>query len=558
MLEETSARACPSRYKKLIAATALGGMIFAGAAVAQTTSEGPTQKDFLNAGNDTANWILPARTYKGNRYIEESQITAANVDQLKPAWTFKIPDDSPIEAAPIIWHGTVYLTSAHNVVYAVDGKTGQLKWSYDAKPNQIVGFSRNRGVALLNGKVFVATIGGHLISLDAKTGKEIWDKLEVQDPKTSFYSMSPVPYKGMLLLGVSDGDWGGIGNISAFDPETGKRIWQWKTIPGPGEPGHKSWSGDSWKRGGGAVWSGFGIDAKTDTLYAGVGNPQPDFLGKFRKGKNLYTNSIVALDISGKKPKLKWYYQFIPHGTHDWDPSMPPVLFTGKVDGEDRELVATGDKAGNFWILDAKSGKLISRTPVSFQYNQDKEPARKKSVACPNTNGGIEYNGGSYDPATNTFFVPSSNQCGIWQAHSKAVYIAGQFYLGGSFPKLLGPNTGWFNAVDVSTGVFSWRHHLNLPANGGALIMANSGSDSVVLTGQIDGQFDAFNAKSGKMLWQFDTGSSIVAPPATYMTDNTRYVIVASGQPGFLKVPELKSGNAGAMLTAFTVTQKAQ
>jgi alcohol dehydrogenase (cytochrome c) len=540
-----------SRMAFLMSALLAGAAAFALPGVAFSQS-GPSSSALLKAQSDSANWILPAGNYSGNRQVKESKITPDNVDQMKVAWTFDIPGKGPVEASPIVWDGTVYLTSYQNDIYALDAKTGKLKWQYNPKPTQIVGFSRNRGVGILDGVVFEAMINGHLVALDAKTGKLLWNKQTVANPKNSFYTMQPVPYKGKILLGVSNGDWGGIGNISAFDPKTGKRLWQWNAIPGPGQKGHDTWSGNSWKRGGGAIWSGVAIDPDTDTLYADTGNPQPDFLGSVRKGKNLYTNSMVALDISGKKPKLKWYYQFVPHDTHDWDPAMPPVRFSGKVDGKEMKLVAAGDKAGNFWILNAENGHLVSHTPVSYQMGQNTEPPKHgANYACPNTNGGVEFNGGAYDPATNTFFVPSTNQCGRWTAKNKAEYIAGQFYLGGGFPSLTGPNSGWFSAVNVATGVFNWRHHLGLPANGGALVM-DSPSGSVVFTGMLDGNFNAYDPKDGKLLWHHDTGASIVAPPATFTMGGTRYVLVAAGDPGFLKVPELKRIGPDT-LTAFEV-----
>ncbi len=413
----------------------------------------------------------------------------------------------------------------------------------------MIAFSANRGVALMNGKVYLGTLDGHIIALDAATGKKVWDVVGVHDTSNTFYTMAPVPYKNTLLMGASNGDWGGIGYITAFDATNGKRVWEWKTIPGPGEPGHNTWSGDSWKRGGAALWAGVAIDPASNTLYADLGNPQPDFLGTVRKGANLYSNSMVALDISGAKPKLKWYHQFLPHDTHDWDPSMPPVLFHGKVRGADRSLVAAGDKAGNFWVLDATNGSLVHRAVVSTQKGQNTEPNRTGNLACPNTNGGIEFNGGSYSPETNAFYVPSVDECGIWKSPGHATYIAGAFYIGGSFPKLSGPNTGWMNAVDIGTGKFKWRKHLSLPALGGALT-TNSG---VVFTGELNGDFDAFDADTGNVLWHYATGSTIEAPPASYMLDGKQYVIVGSGQPGNQQVPELSKTNAGSMITAFAL-----
>ena len=288
-------------------ATLLAGvaiLVVAGLSLGQTAS-GPSSENLLNAEKDRANWILPARSYSGNRQIEESEIGPQNVDQMKVAWTFKLPGNDPVETAPIVWDGTVYVTSGQDDVFALDAKTSEVKWQYRPNARQQVGFPRNRGVAIYDGMVFIGMIDGHIAALDAKTGREIWNRQAVDDPQIGYYSMAPVPYKGKILIGKSNGDWGGIGNVSAFDPKTGDRLWRWQSIPKPGEPGNDTWSGNSWKRGGGAVWNGMAIDAASDTLYLTLGNPSPDLLGKVLQGRNLYTNSMVALDISGSMPKLK-------------------------------------------------------------------------------------------------------------------------------------------------------------------------------------------------------------------------------------------------------------
>ncbi|MGH7225816.1 MAG: PQQ-binding-like beta-propeller repeat protein, partial [Gemmataceae bacterium] len=210
-------------------ATLLAGVaifVLTGSAIAaNSTNSAPTSKDLVNAAKDTANWMLPAGNYSGNRLVAEGQIGPQNVDQMKVAWTFQIPGNGPIEASPVVFDGMAYITSGKDDVYAVDAKTGELKWKYNPKPTQLTGFPRNRGVAVYDGMVFIAMINGHLVALDAKTGKVAWDKQTIRDPQTSFYTMQPVPYKGKILLGVSDGDWGGIGNVSAFDPKTGERVW---------------------------------------------------------------------------------------------------------------------------------------------------------------------------------------------------------------------------------------------------------------------------------------------------------------------------------------------
>jgi alcohol dehydrogenase (cytochrome c) len=531
-------------------AVAIG--VAAGSAQAQST---PSPQEFLNAAKDSANWILPAKSYSGNHYTTAAQITPANVRGLKPAWKFKVDDSGPMEVSPIVYNGTMYVTSAHDHIYALDAATGKLKWDFKDSPH-VISFAANRGIGLLDGNVYIGTLDGHLIALNAETGKKVWDKVTVDDIANSFYTMAPVPYhdpatnQDMLLLGVSNGDWGGIGNISAYDPKDGHVIWRWETVPGPGQPGHDSWAGDSWKRGCAATWGGATIDAAAHMLYLNLGNPCPDFLGTARKGDNLYSDSMVALDISGKTPTLKWYHQFIPHDTHDWDPPMQPVLFSGKMGNDTHNLVATGDKAGNFWILDAGTGDLVDHTVTSFQKGVDTEPSIEGNIACPNTLGGIEYQGGAFDPATNAFYVPSQNECGRWTAQKDAVYIAGQFYLGGAFPKLVGPNTGQMNAIDVATGVFNWRHHFDLPNYGGALVT----SSGVLFSGNLGGSENAFDTKTGKLLWSYDTGGYIQAPTEAYEVKGKEFVVVASGAVGNATIPELpKTGGNQAMVTAFTL-----
>jgi alcohol dehydrogenase (cytochrome c) len=539
----------------LFPSTAMGVVMAIGLSASAQAGPTPTPDEFANAAADPANWILPAKSYSGNHYTPATQVNPDNVGKLQRAWKFVVDDNGPMEVSPIVYNGTMYITTAHDHIYALDAATGKEKWSFSDSPH-VIAFAANRGIALLDGNVYIGTLDGHLIALNAETGEKVWDKVTVDDTANSFYTMAPVPYhdphsnRDMLLIGVSDGDWGGNGNISAYDPKTGDVIWRWDTIPGPGQPGHDTWSGDSWKRAGAATWTGVTIDPATSTMYLDLGNPTPDFLGTVRKGANLYTDSMVALDISGPKPKLKWYHQFIPHDTHDWDPAFQPMLVTGKVDGTDRKLVAAGDKAGNFWILDAATGKLLNHTVTSFQKGYNQAPSLEGNIACPNTLGGIEYQGGAFDPATNDFYVPSQNECGQWKATKDAVYIAGQFYIGGTFPKLVGPNTGQMNAINADTGVFDWRHHFDLPNYGGALVTASG----LVFSGNLGGTENAFDAKTGRLLWSYDTGAYIQAPTEAYEANGKEYVVVASGQAGNAKIPELPNPpEMKNFVTVFTV-----
>ncbi len=515
----------------------------------------PTAHDFINAASTSNYWILPSGNYSFNRTTAAKDITPQNISGLKKLWSFKMSDKGPNETSPIVWDGMMYVTSAHDHVYALDAATGKKVWEFADNPH-VISFAANRGVGILDGKVFLGTLDGHLIALDAKTGKKVWDVVGVHNPVNTFYTMAPEPFqmadgKWVLLESASNGDWGGIGYITAFDPANGSRVWEWKSIPAPGEAGNNTWSGDSWKRGGATPWGGATIDPAAHMMYLDLGNPQPDFNGDVRKGSNLYSDSMVALDISGKQPKLKWYYQFIPHDTHDWDPAMAPLLFDGKVDGKAVKLVGAGDKAGNFAILDAATGKLIHRTALNFQYGGASAPSAKGNYACPNTNGGVEYNGGAYDSATNTFFVPSSNECGFWKGFHQVVYVAGQFYLGGAFPKMVGPTTGQFNAINVDSGIFNWRHNFDLPEIGGALVTPTG----LVFTGELNGQLDAFDTKTGKKLWHDDTGASIIAAPIAVTVKGKEMVVIASGSAGNQKVDAIAHPDNDATITAYALTK---
>ncbi len=265
----------------------------ASAALAQgagASSATPSAQEFAGAASDTANWILPAKSYSGNHYTDATQITPANVGGLHLAWTFHVDDAGPMETSPIIYNGTMYVTSAHDHVYALDAATGKLKWDFKNNPH-VISFAANRGIGLLDGNVYIGTLDGHLIALNAETGQKVWDKVTVDDTANSFYTMAPVPWhdpttnQDELLLGVSNGDWGGNGNISAYDPKDGHVIWRWETVPGPGQPGHDTWSGDSWKRGGASTWGGVTIDTDTKTDVPQPRQPRPGLPGHGAGGR---------------------------------------------------------------------------------------------------------------------------------------------------------------------------------------------------------------------------------------------------------------------------------
>ena len=275
----------------------------------------PVAQGLMSAGEIHEEWLLPAKSYLGNRFSGLTQITPENVHGLGLAWQTQISDDGQQEAAPIVSNGTMYIATPHDNVLALDARTGKLKWQFPYNP-PVISFAVNRGVGIEGGKVFLATLDCRVIALDAKSGKPVWDVSGCRDNTNSWYSMAAYVYKGSVIIGTGGGDYGNRGRVSAFSVVDGKKLWDWETIK------RDTWPGKSWLHGGTDVWSGLAINPGTNTLFVAPGNPGPDLVLKGREGKDLYNNSLVALDISGKTPKVKWYYQLISNDTHDakWGP----------------------------------------------------------------------------------------------------------------------------------------------------------------------------------------------------------------------------------------------
>jgi alcohol dehydrogenase (cytochrome c) len=505
----------------------------------------PTSDALLEAERDATNWVLPAKTYAGNRYTALRQVDKANVGSLHLVWSTVVADDGQQEASPLIWNGVMYIATPHDGVLALDAATGKLRWQAPYNPDYVLLYAVSRGVGIADGKVFVATGDCRIVALDAATGKGIWNVQGCRDTSNSSYAMASYIYKGRLIVGTAGGDNGTWGLVSAFSVKDGTRLWDWRSVPGPGEPGHETWPGDSWKHGGGAVWNGLAVDQENDTLFVTPGNPGPDMVLKGRRGGNLYTDSLVALDISGRKPKLKWYYQIVQNDTHDTDPAMIPVLFEGDVDKQKRSLVAVGDKGGNFLILDRRTGEVVHRVVVSKQVDTTTPPTLQGVFACPNHGGGIEWNGGAYDPSSNTFLIPSTDECAVYKITTDdPQYIPGQLYLGGALPKREN-GTGVVTAIDVDSGKVRWRNLLPYPANGGVLVTATG----LAFTSDTSGNLYAFDAATGQQYWKQEAGSAIVAPISAYSVNGMEYLTVVVGQPGAQRTPNLPATAGSRVLT---------
>jgi alcohol dehydrogenase (cytochrome c) len=509
---------------------------------------GPDASALLNAASDNENWMLPGKTYYNNRYTSLEQITPENVHTLAKAWSTEIADHGEQESSPIVWQGTMFLGTPHDNVLALDAETGKLKWQLPYNPSYVLLYSVTRGVGLADGKVFIATQDCHLIAVDAASGKQAWNvnacpKTPYASTANTWFSIASYPYQGQVIVGTAGGDTGSIGYLLSFSAQDGHKLWDWQTIPGPGQPGHNTWPGNSWQHGGGPIWTGLAIDPQTRTIFVTPGNPGPDLVDTHRKGGELYTNSVVALDISGPQPKVRWYYQIIHNDTHDEDP-VQPVLFDGKVGSAVQPLVAVGDKASDLVILDRTNGKLVYRMAVDRQVGINTPPTLAGERTCPNHGGGIEWNAGAYDPGSNLFLVPSTQECATFKILSTdPKYIPGQPYEGGPLPKRQDA-TGMITAVDIATGKVAWTHAFPYPGQGGVLITKTG----LAFTSDSGGHVYAFEAKTGKLLWSTDTGASIVAPMSAYSLGGNQYIAVLTGAAGNQQTPNMPIAKMSTMI----------
>ena len=516
-----------------------------GAAPTARSGRGPDAKALLASALDNADWPIAAKTYNGNRYTGLIQINKSNVATLRKAWISKIVDDGEQESSPIVWHGALYIVTPHNNVLAFDASNGKLLWQFSYNPSYVLLYSVNRGAAVADGKVFLATQDCRVIGLDASTGKQLWNVQGCHDTSNSWYSMAAYAYKNNIIVGTAGGDTGNMGLVSAFDTETGQRRWDWQTID------RSTWPGTSWQHGGAAVWAGMAFDQSDDTLFVAPGNAGPNLVLTGREGPDLYSNSLVALNISSAQPKVKWHYQLIENDTHDADPAMIPVVFDGKVNGAGRKLVAIGDKNGDFIVLDRTNGQVVYRTAVSQQKNDEGTPTFAGTPGCPNHGGGVEWNGGSYDPGTNLFIIPSTEECATWKILTDhPQYVPGLPYAGGPLPKRQ-PAWGTVTALDISTGKVAWRVQLPYPGQGGVLVTKTR----VAFTSDLRGRIYALDAKTGKEMWHDDTGSQIVAPLSAYEVAGAEYIATVVGQAGNQHVPNLPP-TAGSYVVAYALNVK--
>jgi alcohol dehydrogenase (cytochrome c) len=480
----------------------------------------------------------------GNRHSPLDQINTKNIDRLAPAWSFQVPGaQSALQGTPVVVDGLMYVTTV-NTVYALDARTGRQVWRYTRPRTQgVVGDAAsgiNRGVAVLGDRVFLQTDHAHLIALHRIGGQLLWD-VEMADYRDHYGGTSaPLVVNGLVIAGVSGGDEGNRGFLDAYKAETGERVWRFWTVPARGEPGSETWVGKALEHGCASTWLTGTYDPEAGLLYWPTGNPCPDYNGEERKGDNLYSNSVIALDPD--TGKLRWHFQFTPHDLHDWDATETPMLVDTMFRGRPRKLLLHADRNGFFYVLDRLTGELLVAEPFIKKLTwasgigkdgrpillPGNEPSLEGTRTCPSVAGATNWPSMSFNPNTGLFYLMVEESCSIYSKSSEW-WVRGQSFYGGDTRR--SPNdvsAKFLRALDVQTGKVVWE----IPDLSGGILASGvmSTAGGLVFYGDAPGgAFIAADAATGKRLWHFNTGQSWKSGPMTYVVAGRQHVAVAAG-----------------------------
>jgi alcohol dehydrogenase (cytochrome c) len=530
------------------------------------TPSNVTQDMLSRAAGDGNNFLHTNGDYTQKRYHPAAQINASNVRRLRPAWIFQTDVKESMETSPIVVNGVMYVTTSFSQVYALNAQTGEQLWYYKHPLGPITTYCcgpNNRGVAVAEDKVYLATLDAKLVALDAKTGNKVW-QTDIADPELGFSeTMAPTVVKGKVLVGTNGGEYGIRGFVKAYDAKDGKLLWTFDTIPEnsvgvwaekdatgrdmkrniQAEKDQLAKTGDPYKTLGGGVWQNPAVDLATNRIFFVVGNPSPDLDGALRPGDNLYTDSLVSLDLD--TGKYVCHLQYIAHDVWDLDAVSPPVL----VDVRDKsgKMVAGvlhAGKTGHVYVHDRKDCSLIRFSDAMIpQENMWTLPTAQGARMLPGANGGVEWSPMAVNPQLGLSYAINLHQPMTYQVQSSP-YPGGKLWLGGAF-KVIPSEEQWGNitAVDYNTGKIRWQAKTPQPMIGGVLATAGG----LVFTGEGNGKFNAYDARNGKVLWTFNAGAGVNAPPSTYTVGGKQYVVVAAG--GNVQL-DFKRGNS---IIAFTL-----
>ena len=507
-----------------------------------------TYDDILHSSDRPQDWLTYGGNYASQRFSELKQINKENVKSLQLKWVYQLRRQGIFESSPIVADGMMYVTEPPTTVTALDVRTGRpiWRWTADLPKNLLtIGlFPTNRGVAILGDTVYVATIDAHLVALDAKTGAVRWNVEVGSNKQAVAITQAPLAINGKIVLGMGGGEGGLRGYIDAYDAKDGKRLWRLYTIPTTGEPGVETWAGDSYKYGGATTWNTGAYDPELNTLYWGTGNPAPDWNGDARTGDNLYSCSLLAIDAD--TGKMKWYFQFTPHETHDWDASEPPILFDAVISGKKRKIVAQANRNAFYYVLDRETGEFLAGAPYAKQTwakgldakgrpieLSNIDPSTQGTLIYPSITGSVNWTSSSYSPRTGLVYVDTREQGAYYfKGHPEMDPYNPLDIGGGGGQRLVNGDAAYsaVRALESTTGKVKWQFKMVGDSWTGTLATAGG----LVFCADSQGNFLALDDATGKPAWNIQLGNSLRANPITYAVDGKQYVEGAAGNSIFV------------------------
>ncbi len=532
-------------------------IVFTLLTVTALTAQTPFDR-LVNAERDPANWLTYSGTLDGQRYSRLTQITPANAKDLELKWVLQTrapaEPNSKYEATSLVSNGVLYTVQPPNVVVALDAANGKIFWTYayNPAPSARLCCGRiNRGLAILGNTLFMGTIDGNLLALDARDGHVMWTT-PIGRPESGYsVTVAPLIVKDKVIAGPAGGEYGISGFLSAYSAETGKEMWRFNTIPQPGEAGHESWENDAWKHGGGSIWTTGSYDPALNLIYWGIGNASPDWNGDVRPGDNLYTSSVIALDAD--TGKLKWHFQFTPHDEFDFDATQVPVLADLTWQGKPRKVLLFANRNGFFYVLDRQTGEFLLGKPFAKVTWADGLDAKGRpnrvghstpegSLIYPENQGATNWYNPAYSPRTGLFYIPSWLDTHSINTSRVEPYKEGNQYGGGSatheVPALRpGPTNkrlpevgyGAIQALDPKTGTVKWQFKMMDVTDSGVLVTASD----IVFAGGREGYFYALDARTGAPLWKAMVGGAVSAGPTSYAVEGKQYISIPAGNAIF-------------------------
>lgn len=507
-----------------------------------------SNQQISQAADDPNEWLTYSGSLNGWRYSSLSQLTSANVSQLRIRWVYQSNTDQPkFEATPLVVGSTMFVTEPPATVLALDAKTGQVIWQYQ-HPIQVdvpvcCGI-QNRGLAILDNSLFFGSLDGYLISIDANTGRVNW-QTRVVDPSGG-YSLSGAPLivNHSVVVGVAGAEYGICGFLAAYDVTTGQQTWKFDAVPGPGEAGHETWGGgNAWETGGGSSWVTGSYDPSLDLIYWGVGNPAPAFNGDVRSGDNLFTDSVVALHAS--TGKLAWYFQFTPHDEHDWDATQTPILADLLINGSERKVICWPNRNGFYYVLDRVTGQFLAGVPfVEQNWAQGLTPQGRPilintnrgagALTKPGYQGATIWQPAAFNPALGLIFIDAIEGAGIFTKSASNDARRGEHgYYVGSAGSIAGPVTPVVRALDAATGAKRWEYDQQ-PSNAQFIIGGMLATAGGLVFGASEGSLFALDAATGKKLWSVSLGGITVAPPISFTLEGQQVIAVFAGRAMFV------------------------